>query len=126
MAESTGPRGSERAPDWLIERVRRKGREVVFAQPGSDDLKYLDVNGANANCGGETMRHVLLREDVRTIELLEEFLHGTQFRLGLLTDVNPTLPEIHVKQFMVRHRRLLRLGDDDVRLLVTTLREDAP
>lgn len=55
----------------------------------------------------------LFRRDARHIEVLEEFLHNTQKRLGILAWPYPRF-EIHVKDFMIRHRRLLNISDCDV------------
>ena len=49
--------------------------------------------------------------------VLEEFLHGTQFRLGLIDRLSPAGAEAHVKDFMIRHQSLLGLGPEDVHIL---------
>jgi len=110
-------RGPERAPEIPLAKIARKGRTVVFATAGSEELRYLDVMGANANVGGENLTDILFREDARTIEAWEEFLHGTQKRCGMLDQCSRIEAEIHVKDFMVRHRRILGLDRDDVALL---------
>jgi hypothetical protein len=72
---------------------------------------------AAANCGGEEYRHILLRPKPRKIEVIEEFLHGTQFSIGLTGGLDTRELEIHVKHFMIRHRRLLALSEADVEIL---------
>lgn len=60
-----------------------------------------------------------MRPGASKVSVLEEFLHGTQKSLGILD--NPAIPrhyaEVHVKDFMLRHRRMLGLSDDDFVLL---------
>ena len=50
--------------------------------------------------------------------MLEEFLHGTQNRLGLVERLGREGAEFHVKDFMIRHASLLGLGDEDIALLI--------
>lgn len=56
------------------------------------------------------------RRDARHIEVLEEFLHNTQRELGILDWPYPRY-EIHVKDFMIRHRRLLGISNCDAHTL---------
>jgi hypothetical protein len=53
--------------------------------------------------------------------VLEEFLHGTQQRIGLIERLGVDGAEQHVKQFMIRHQQLLSLSSDDVAVLKTML-----
>lgn len=76
------------------------------------ELKYLDSLNTEANVGGETMTHILLRENPSKVALLEEFLHGTQPKLGIIDRLGHYgmgSAETHVKNFMVRHRKLWEL-----------------
>jgi hypothetical protein len=75
-------------------------------------LRAAWVNGSNA-----TPTDMVLFTDARTIEAWEEFLHGTQRRLKLNDTNSFAQLEIKVKLFMIRHRRLLRLIDEDVEWL---------
>lgn len=85
---------------------------------GSEVLRYLDLMEVNANVGGESMNHFLLRADPRIIEAWEEFLHGTQKKCGLIDDsVATTSAEIHVKRFMIQHRRMIGISEEDSSLL---------
>jgi hypothetical protein len=90
---------------------------IVIATQGSEELRFLDAFGANANAGGKDRTHLILRVDPRTIEVWEEFLHGTQDRLKIIARLGEVGAEIHVKEWMIRHRRLLRLADEDVAIL---------
>jgi hypothetical protein len=91
---------------------------MVMAMEGLDELRFLDHMGAAASCGGDDYRHILLRPNPRKIEVIEEFLHGNQFDLGLISHVeNAPRLEVHVKQFMIRHHRLLGISAEDVRVL---------
>ena len=111
-------RAIEPASAELLARVQSKGRTVTYALPGSDELRYLDFMQANANVGGEKMTHILLRQDPRKVEVLEEFLHGTQKRIGLIDRIGIDAAEIHVKDFMVRHQKLLGISPEDAGILV--------
>jgi hypothetical protein len=65
------------------------------------------------------------REDVRRIEALEEFLHDVQMRRGLMDGKTGIYPnyEIHVKDFMIRHRSLLGISDSDAEIVQQMLLE---
>src|SRR5262245_29489060 len=120
MSESHEPRplrGIAPASPGLLERIRSKRRSITMAAAGTEELPFLDAMCANASCGGEKLDQIFLRPDPRKIELLEEFLHGTQFRAGLGRRRTAQSLEVHVKEFMIRHRRLLGLTDGDVRVL---------
>jgi hypothetical protein len=110
-------RGTELASIALLAAAQSKGRSVSYAKPGSEELRYLDFMQANANVGGESLTQILLRHGPRKIEVIEEFLHGTQHRIGLIAKLGVDGAERHVKEFMVRHRRLLRICHEDVVIL---------
>jgi RHS repeat-associated protein len=105
--------GLQEASPELINAVKGHGRTVVFAQPGSEELRYLNYMGAEANVGGENLTHILLRPNPSKIGVLEEFLHGTQSRLGIVDRMGVGAAEIHVKQFMLRHQKMLGLNQTD-------------
>jgi hypothetical protein len=106
-------RGQEIATPRLLESIGKR-RSVAFAVEGSDERRNLQKCSANAlNLVGL----IILQEDARKIEALEEFLHGTQERLRLFVSVNTVEAEIHVKEFMLRHHRLLRISTEDATIL---------
>gem|GEM_PF-951063 len=109
-------RGVEPASSELIQAVASK-RTVTFAVEGSEELRYLDYIGAEANVGGENMTHIILRENPSKAAVLEEFLHGTQQRLGIVNRLGAEASETQVKDFMIRHQKLLNLAPEDVRRL---------
>lgn len=117
MQNTKGLRGKEAADTRLLALVHSKGREVVFARPGSEELRYLETMRANANAGGPELTHIILRTDAKRIEVLEEFLHGTQNRLGIVQRLGVFEAEVHAKDFMTRHAALLRLAPEDVQVL---------
>ena len=111
--------GVEPASPELISAVSKK-RDVVIAQPGSEELRMLDYFGAEASVGGANNTHILLRENPSKAALLEEFLHGTQSKLGITDRLGTSglgSAETHVKDFMIRHQKVLGLGDEDVQIL---------
>ncbi|MBO0932104.1 type VI secretion system tube protein TssD [Fibrella aquatilis] len=114
-----GLEGVEKASKALIDKVASK-RTVVIAKEGTDDFAYLEWMKAEANVGGETMEHILLKENPSKAALLEEFLHGTQHKLGMIKgDMDIPFAEWHVKDFMIRHKKILGLIDEDVDILKT-------
>ena len=110
-------RGDTLASDELFESMGNHGKEIVIAEPGSDNEGLLNFFGANASVNTENIDHILVRPDVRKIELLEEYLHGTQQNLGIIESRGHLGSEIHVKDFMIRHKDMLGLSDKDVEAL---------
>jgi RHS repeat-associated protein len=108
--------GVESAPKELVEAVASR-RGVYIAEPGSDDLRFLDSVGAEACAGGPNVDQIILRPNPSKAAVLEEFLHGTQHRLGIIERLGRAGAETHVKDFMIRHKRLLGLSAEDVRIL---------
>ena len=109
--------GVEPVSPELISAVSKK-RDVVIAQPGSEELRMLDYFGAEASVGGDNNTHILLRENPSKAALLEEFLHGTQSKLGITDRLGTSglgSAETHVKDFMIRHQKMLGLGDETFR-----------
>jgi hypothetical protein len=63
------------------------------------------------------------REDPRQIELIEEVLHHVQLRIPGFEDRFPYPgEELHVKDFMIRHRAFFGITPDDVGHLQQMLR----
>lgn len=60
---------------------------------------------------------IILRRNPSKAAVLEEFLHGTQHRLGIVKEFGIGGAEYHVKDFMIRHQSLLGLAEDDILLL---------
>ena len=74
--------------------------------------------GAEGSTNTATPNHILIREDASKSTLLEEFLHGTQNKLGIVNRLTSQGAEVHVKDFMIRHAKLLGLDNSaDLRLL---------
>ena len=66
------------------------------------------------------MTHILLRPNPSKAALLEQFLHGTQHRLGIIDELGQSglgSAETHVKDFMIRYSRFLGLSPEDVAIL---------
>ncbi len=101
--------GVEPASSELISAVANK-RAVVIAKLGSEELCMLDYFGAEASVGGVNNTHILLRENPSKAAVIEEFLHGTQTRLGIADRLGTSglgSAETHVKDFMIRHQKML-------------------
>jgi len=115
--------GVEQASTELLASVGRK-RSVVIAQPGSDELKMLDYFGAEASVNtaenGILNGSIVLRQNPSKAAVMEEFLHGTQARLGVIDRLGSSglgSAETHVKDFMIRHQRMIGLSNEDVTIL---------
>jgi RHS repeat-associated protein len=106
---------TESASKELIEKVSSK-RIVTIAKEGTEDLKYLEAVGAEASTDG---LNILLRENASRLAVFEEFLHGTQQKIGL--ELGETYSrsylEWHVRDFMIRHSKLLGLSLNEIQLL---------
>ena len=68
------------------------------------------------------MDPILLSRPASKAAILDEFLHGTQHKLGLIDKLGVAGAERHVKEFMIRHQSMLGLNDEDVGRL-TALKE---
>ena len=105
--------------------MQNKGRSINVAMKGSEDYKYLEHMGAEGSVNSGMPNHILIKEDAGKSTLLEEFLHGTQKRLGIVGRLTGQEAEVHVKDFMIRHARLLGLDNDaDIRLLTQLKTEE--
>lgn len=108
----------------ILEAMAAKGRTIVIATEGSEDLLRLERAGAQGSAFGSM---ITIKPNARKITALEEFLHGTQEKLGFFTreaDIPFEISEVHVKDFMIRHARLLGLESNDLKAL-QWLKEDA-
>ncbi|MDC8853129.1 hypothetical protein [Shewanella algae] len=111
--------GVEPASPELISAISKK-RDVVIAKPGSEELRMLDYFGAEASVSGVNNTHILFRENPSKAAMIEEFLHGTQSRLGITDRLGTSglgSAETHVKDFMINHQKMLGLGDEDIQIL---------
>ena len=77
-------RGDTIASKELLQSVRDKGKTIVVAVSGSEEARLLNYFGANASVNTININHIIVKPDVRKIEILEEFLHGTQQKLGII------------------------------------------
>ena len=102
---STGPR----ATTELLNAMQAHGRTITMANEGSEALRFLDTMGAEASAGGQGHLSIILRENPSQAAAMEEFLHGTQDRLGIIDRLGVQGAEDHVADFMMRHSRLLGL-----------------
>lgn len=102
---SAGPR----ATTELLDAMRAHGRTITIAGEGSEKLRYLNAIPAEANVGGPGHLDIILRENPSRAAAFEEFLHGTQDRLGIIDRLGQQGAEDHVADFMRRHSRLLGL-----------------
>lgn len=64
------------------------------------------------------------RENPSKIAALEEFLHGTQQKIPSLVAEECVILEVAVKDFMVRHSRMLGLSRNDVTVLQALMQQE--
>ena len=110
-------RGDTLASKELLQSIRNKGKTILVAMPDSEEARFLDFFGANASVNSGNINHIVVKPDVRKIEILEEFLHGTQQKLGIIKRLGNHGSEIHVKDFMIKHQKILGLSNKDVQAL---------
>ena len=109
-----------KASKEFLDAIETKNRVIEIGGPDSYVLQHLDSISAEASVFiTEPLEPdiILLRENPSKIAALEEFLHGTQRKLDNLKDIDSVILEMHVKDFMIRHRRMLGLSDSDVQML---------
>jgi hypothetical protein len=118
MFQPGSTRGDTLASEELLQSIRNKGKTIVVAIPGSDEARLLDYFDANASVNTNYINHIIVKPDVRKIEILEEFLHGTQQKLGIIERLGNYGSEIHIKDFMIRHQKILGLSNNDIKALI--------
>jgi len=109
--------GIERASQPLIDAVGSR-RTITWATEGTDALRYLNYKNAEA-AAFPASGDIIVRPNPSKAALLEEFLHGTQSRLGIIDRLGRGASETHVKEFMIRHKNMLGLSPEDVTILQT-------
>lgn len=107
----------QKASSELLDAMKRKGRDIVIAQPGMEEFDYLTFRKVEGSAGGDNHAHMLMKPGCMKITAVEEFLHGTQSKIGMLDRTAPEIAEYRVKDFMIRHSRLLGLDENDVSVL---------
>lgn len=107
-----GARATELADQALLNKLR--ARDYTIDQ-NAEVQRYLDQRGANA--ATFLNKDLLLRPDARKIEVLEEYLHNVQKDISLLNKMTPAQMVIHVKEFMLRHKKMLGISDADAQWL---------
>jgi hypothetical protein len=107
-----GGRASELADAALLKKLEGRGFTI---DQSAEIQRYLDYRKANAATFME--KDLLLRPDARKIEVLEEYLHNVQKDIGLMDKMTPAQMEVHVKEFMLRHQKMLGISDADAQWL---------
>ena len=74
--------GVEPASQKLIEAIRNKGRTVEIVRPGTDEYRYMQAHGWEANVGEERLTHILVRKILAKLHCLKNFY--TERRLKLV------------------------------------------
>jgi hypothetical protein len=107
-----GARATELADEALLNKLRVRGFTI---DQSAEIQRYLDYRKANAATFLE--KDLLLRPDARKIEVLEEYLHNVQKDIGLMNKMTPAQMEVHVKEFMLRHKKMLGISEADAQWL---------
>lgn len=115
-----------KAEPELIDAMRSKGRELKIIEPGTAERGRLDGLGKEAAVLISTDMPDLIQLKVGApkIAALEEFLHGTQFRNPYLSELPIAIREIHVKDFMIRHQKMLGLSENDSSVLRVLMQDE--
>lgn len=115
-----------KAEPELIDAMRSKGRELKIIEPGTADRGRLDGLGKEAAVLISTDMPDLIQLKVGApkIAALEEFLHGTQFRNPSLSELPIAIREVHVKDFMIRHQKMLGLSENDLSVLRVLMQDE--
>jgi RHS repeat-associated protein len=108
FSKQLGTAGPRATPE-LLDTMRAHGRTVTTATEGSEALRFLNAMEAEASVGGPGHVSIILRENPSRAAAMEEFLHGTQDRLGIIDRLGIPGAETHISDFMTRHSRLLGL-----------------
>jgi hypothetical protein len=111
-------RATELVENALLDKLRARGYSI---DQSAEIEQYLDYRAANA--ATFLQKDLLLRPDARKIEVLEEYLHNVQRQVGLTNHMIPRQLERHVKEFMLRHRKLLGISNADSKWLKDWLEE---
>jgi hypothetical protein len=115
-------RQTQAASSDLIDSVSSK-RNLFVAQAGSDDLRFLEIVGADAAAGGPGNLSIIVRgEQPQKLTLIEEFLHGTQSKIWGDPDTGvatTAFREWHVRDFMYRHQSMFAWDADELSVLGT-------
>ena len=109
---SQGTRASELADVGLLKKLEERGFSI---DQSAEIQRYLNFRNADAATFLE--KDLLLRPDARKIEVLEEYLHNVQRNIGLMDRMTPWQMEVHVKDFMLRHQKMLGISEADTQWL---------
>ena len=109
---SQGTRASELADVGLLKKLEERGFSI---DQSAEIQRYLNFRNADAATFLE--KDLLLRPDARKIEVLEEYLHNVQRDIGLMDKMTPWQMEVHVKDFMLRHQKMLGISEADTQWL---------
>lgn len=107
----------QRSSPELLKNMEAKGRTFVMATEGSEELAYMQAMHVNGIASGANKTEIWLKENPFKIASLEEFLHGTQARHGWFECMPEEIAEFKVKDFMIRHRKMLGLDENDCAVL---------
>ena len=108
------------ATQELIDAIVEKGVPIRFAQDAQDLAHLKSVHASAAyRMFVDGTHEIVLPPNPAKIQALEEFLHSTQNKLGFFEQdqIPRQIAEVHVKDFMIRHARLLGLNDNDIQVL---------
>ncbi|GAB4203125.1 MAG: hypothetical protein OHK0022_27000 [Roseiflexaceae bacterium] len=115
---------SEEMLEWVKSQKKQGGDNVKFVRVHRGQSRW--INWQKDRTNAETFLNspeIFIRDDVRKIELLEEVLHHVQV---MVPDFMEQFPypwfELHVKDFMIRHRDLFNLSSYDVEMLQQMMR----
>ncbi|MDQ5936748.1 MAG: hypothetical protein QG574_4084 [Cyanobacteriota bacterium erpe_2018_sw_21hr_WHONDRS-SW48-000092_B_bin.40] len=109
----------------MLAKIEKRGIPIRYVEPGSEDLAHLKSVKAQAAYRHflDGSQEIILPIEPRKIQILEEFLHSTQRKLGLTEELATPMLEVHVKDFIARHHKLLGLSANDLAVIEAMKRE---
>lgn len=118
LLENAAIHGQRSASLLQPNRTARYSTEVLSARDPAARLMAQEGEWAAFNLGNDTAYFL---PQTRRIEVLEEVLHATQNRLGIIDRLGINGADIHVREFMLRHQRMLGISDADASVLRSML-----
>jgi RHS repeat-associated protein len=112
-------RGRELASPGLLAKLQARGYHIWN---DAEAIRHLNAAHANASTPGDGI--LALRPDARHVEVLEEYLHNVQRRLGIVDRIGVQQSEIHVKEFMINHHRMLGISSEDAGFMRQLLEQE--
>jgi hypothetical protein len=101
-------RAKELADPKLIASLEKRGYRFF---DDAETQRLLDYFKANAST--DLAKNISLRPNARHVEVLEEYLHNVMNSKGMYKGLSTAEQEILTKEWMIRHKNLLKITEED-------------